>query len=614
MIYFSNEPVKVKDNSYQKGETNMSYTPELLLNNKKNYPNEPALSVKNGGIWKTQTWSEYYDCVMKISKSLIAYGLKPGEKGSIYSYNRKEWFGCYSALQMIGSVSVAVYHTSSAPEVEWVVGNSDSRIIFVGNNPNDNDEKEKMPIHRLMSVIDNLDLVKTVVLMGSDVEKIDHEKIISWDQFIDKGKSIDEKEVMELMKTIKGEHTSSLIYTSGTTGNPKGVELTHKNFEIELDSVSEVLKFDQGERYVSWLPLAHVFGQLVDNHYWVKRAMHMSVVDNPLNTVDYAKEIQPHLFISVPRIYEKIYSNLKSAIDSKAILRIGLLIPGLSSIFKKKLKEAAGFSNARFAISGAAPINPDILKLFQKIGIPLFEGYGMTENTAGITINYHGNNKIGSVGKCMPFFDIKIAKDGEILIKGDNVMKGYYKNPVATAETLIDDWLYTGDVGEIDSEGYLSITGRKKEIYVSSSGKNVAPLVIEETMKSIPVVSQCFLVGDGRKYCSALITLDMSVILRDKIGIEPTKIPKDPAEQIQMIIHSGKDLSDYTDSKEVYEEISKEIDRLNLNFSNPEQIKKFSILPRDFSIDEGELTPTLKIRRKQINDNWLTIINDMYDE
>ena len=340
----------------------------------------------------------------------------------------------------------------------------------------------------------------------------------------------------------------------------------------------------------------------------------MSVVDNPLNTVDYAKEIQPHLFISVPRIYEKIYSNLKSAIDSKAILRIGLLIPGLSSIFKKKLKEAAGFSNARFAISGAAPINPDILKLFQKIGIPLFEGYGMTENTAGITINYHGNNKIGSVGKCMPFFDIKIAKDGEILIKGDNVMKGYYKNPAATAETLIDDWLYTGDVGEIDSEGYLSITGRKKEIYVSSSGKNVAPLVIEETMKSIPVVSQCFLVGDGRKYCSALITLDMSVILRDKIGIEPTKIPKDPAKQIQMIIHSGKDLSDYTDSKEVYEEISKEIDRLNLNFSNPEQIKKFSILPRDFSIDEGELTPTLKIRRKQINDNWVTIINDMYDE
>ena len=291
-----------------------------------------------------------------------------------------------------------------------------------------------------------------------------------------------------------------------------------------------------------------------------------------------------------------------------------LKIPGLSNVFKKKLREAAGFGNSRFAISGAAPINPDILKLFQELDIPLFEGYGMTENTAGITINFHGNNKIGSVGKCMPFFNVKIADDGEVLIKGDNVMKGYYKNPDATRETIVDGWLHTGDVGKIDSEGFLSITGRKKEIYVSSSGKNVAPLVIEETIKSIPIISQCYLVGDNRKYCSALVTLDMGVILRDKIGIEATEIPKDPVEQNQMIMDNGKNLSDFTDSKEMHAELSKEVDRLNQNFSNPEQIKKFSILPRDFSIDEGELTPTLKIRRKQINENWADTIDKMYSE
>ncbi len=592
----------------------MNYTPQILLNNKNNYPNESALSLKIDGNWKILTWSDYYDFVMKISKSLVAFGLEPGEKGSIYSYNRKEWFGCYSALQMINSVSVAVYHTSSAPEVEWVVGNSNSKIIFVGNNPNDNNEKEKMPIHRLLSVIDNLDEVKTIVLMGSDIDFVKNEKIISWDEFIAMGESVDDNEIISRMENIKQEDTCSLIYTSGTTGNPKGVELTHNNFKVELDSVSQVLKFNQGEKYLSWLPLAHVFGQLVDNHYWIRRALHMSIVDSPLNTVDYAKEIQPHLFISVPRIYEKIYSNLKAAIDSKLILKIGLKIPGLSTIFKNKLKEAAGFSNNRFSISGAAPINPDILKLFQSIGIPLFEGYGMTENTAGISINFYGNNKIGSVGKCMPFFDLKIASDGEVLIKGDNVMKGYYNNPKATSETIIDGWLHTGDVGEIDPDGYLFITGRKKEIYVSSSGKNVAPLIIEETMKSIPIVSQCFLVGDGRKYCSALITLDMGVILRDKIGIDPNKIPKDPAEQIQMITNNNKTLSDYTENKDLYNEISDEIDRLNMKFSNPEQIKKFAILPRDFSIDDGELTPTLKIRRKQINENWESIINDMYSE
>tara|TARA_Y100001970_G_scaffold57244_1_gene72538 strand:+ start:2133 stop:3911 length:1779 start_codon:yes stop_codon:yes gene_type:complete len=592
----------------------MSYTPQILIENKSNYPNEPALSVKKNGEWNTMSWLEYYDFVLKISKSLIACGIKPGDKGSIYSYNRKEWFACYSALQMVNSASVGVYHTSSAPEVEWVVGNSDSKIVFVGNNPNDNGEKEKMPIHRLMSVINNLEKVNHIVMLGNDIDRVDHEKIISWDEFIEKGKREDDSIVLDLMSTINANDTSSLIYTSGTTGNPKGVELTNKNFKVELDSVAEVLKFNQGEKYVSWLPLAHVFGQLVDNHYWVRRALHMHIVDSPLNTVDYAKEVQPHLFISVPRIYEKIYSNLKAAIDSKAILRIGLKIPGLSNVFKKKLREAAGFGNSRFAISGAAPINPEILKLFQELDVPLFEGYGMTENTAGITINFHGNNKIGSVGKCMPFFNVKIADDGEVLIKGDNVMKGYYKNPEATRKTIVDGWLHTGDVGEIDSEGFLSITGRKKEIYVSSSGKNVAPLVIEETMKSIPIISQCFLVGDGQKFCSALLTLDMGVILRDKIGIEATEIPKDPVEQNQMIMDNGKNLSDFTDNKEMHAEISQEINRLNLNFSNPEQIKKFSILPRDFSIDEGELTPTLKIRRKQINDNWADTIDKMYSE
>tara|TARA_B100000470_G_scaffold219984_1_gene207712 strand:- start:3778 stop:4839 length:1062 start_codon:yes stop_codon:yes gene_type:complete len=351
---------------------------------------------------------------------------------------------------------------------------------------------------------------------------------------------------------------------------------------------------------------------MVDNHYWVRRALHMTIVDNPLNTIDYAKEVQPHLFISVPRIYEKVYSNLIAAIESKAILKIGLKIPGLSSLLKKKLKAAAGFSNTRFAISGAAPINPDILQLFQQLGIPLFEGYGMTENTAGATLNYHGNNKIGSVGRAVIDTEVKIASDGEVLIRGDHVMKGYYNNQEATDETIIDGWLHTGDVGKIDDDGFLFITGRMKEIYVSSSGKNVAPLVIEETMKSIPLVSQCYLVGDGRKFCSALITLDMGIILRDKLNIDPNSIPKDPIKQNEMIVDKGSALSDFTNSEEVFNEIKEKIDEMNLKFSSPEQIKKFTILPRDFSIDDGELTPTLKIRRKIINDNWAAEIDNMY--
>ena len=588
-------------------------TPKYLIQNVEKYPNEPALSIKDSsGSWKTDTWSEVYSSVLSVSKSLLACGIKKHDKVSIYSYNRPEWNIGYMATQLINGVAVGVYHTSSSNEVEWVVGNSESRIIFLGNNPNDNGEKEKMPNYRLLEVLDKLDKVELVITMDG-VELLKHPKIISWSEFIEKGKSVDDEAVQELCRQIQSGDTSSLIYTSGTTGNPKGVELSHGNWTFELDTVEPILKFDQGEKYVSWLPGAHVFGQLLDNHYWIRRAMHMHIVDSPLNTVDYAKEVQPHLFISVPRIYEKIYSNLMAAIESKAILKYGLMIPGLSKIFKGKLKEAAGFSNSRFAISGAAPINPDILTLFQKLDIPLFEGYGMTENTAGATLNFIGHNKIGSVGKALPDTEIKIAEDGEILIKGENVMKGYYNNPEATAETLVDGWLYTGDVGKLDSDGYLYITGRKKEIYVSSAGKNIAPLVIEETMKSIPIVSQCFLVGDGRKYCSALFTLDVGAILRDKLYMNSNQIPKDPLQQIKMLNENGHELSDFTNSEEIKSELQSEVDRLNEQFSNPEQLKKFVILPRDLTIDNGELTPTLKIRRKQINENWSEKIESMYE-
>ncbi|MEC9475270.1 MAG: long-chain fatty acid--CoA ligase [Candidatus Neomarinimicrobiota bacterium] len=589
-------------------------TPQILLENAKKYPTEPALSIKDSdGKWQTDSWDQFYNITESIAKSLLAYGVEKNDKVSIYSYNRREWSACYSAVQLINGVSVGVYHTCSSSEVEWIVGNSESKIVFLGNNPNDGDENDKMPNHRLLQVLDNLDNVELVVTMNG-VEKLNHQKIISWDKFIEKGKDINSDAVMDRCNKIDKKDTCSLIYTSGTTGNPKGVELSFDNWSFALSSTSEMLKFNQGELYVSWLPGAHVFGQLVDCHFWVKRAMHMHIVDSPLNTVDYAKEIQPHLFISVPRIYEKVYSNLKSAIDSKAILKIGLKIPGLSSIFKKKLKEAAGFSNLKFAITGAAPINPDILKLFQFLGIPLFEGWGLTETTAGATLNYANNNKIGSVGKPLPNTEIKVADDGELLVKGDHIMKGYYNNAEATAKEIVGEWFHTGDVGKVDEDGYVYITGRKKEIYVSSAGKNIAPLVIEETMKSIPLVSQCFLVGDNKKYCSALLSLDVGVILRDKVKIDAQKIPKDPALQIKMLEENSFTLSDFTENKDIFSEVEREVQRLNNEFSNPEQIKKFVILPRDFTIDDGELTPTLKIRRKQINDNWSSEIDSMYSE
>ena len=592
----------------------MEITPKKLLQNAEMYEAEPALSVKDQeGNWHHTNWSDLYAEIMDISKALFACGVGINDKVSIYSYNRKEWYAGYLAAQTIGGVAVGVYHTCSSQEVEWIVGNSDSKVVFVGDNPMDNGEKEKMPNHRILKILDNLPQVETVVMMNG-IEVLNHEKMISWEDFIDRGKDISVNAITDVLDKLTLDHTACLIYTSGTTGNPKGVELTHKNWSFEIRVSNEVFKFHQGERYVSWLPLAHVFGQLIDVNYWVHNALHLHICDSPLKIVDYAKEVQPHLFIGVPRIYEKIYSNLKSAIDGKAILKYGLKIPGLSTLFKGKLKEAIGFTDTRFLISGAAPINTDILHLFQSLDIPLFEGYGMTENAAAATANHGNANKIGTVGQAIPETEIKIAKDGEILMRGDHVMKGYYKNPEATNETIIDGWLYTGDVGEIDDEGFLKITGRKKEIYVTSGGKNIAPLIIEETMKSISLLSQCFLVGDGRKYCSALFTLDVSVILRDKLGVDANAIPKDPEGQIIMLTEKGHTLSDFTENEDIYSEIQAQVDVLNPRFSNPEQVKKFSILSRDFTIDDGELTPTLKIRRKQIRENWDSVIESMYTE
>ncbi len=591
-------------------------TSDILLENATKYADKPALSSKDkAGNWKTTTWAEFSGETMDVAKSLTSLGFVKGDKLSIYSYNRKEWYIAYAAANFCNGAGVGVYHTCSPEEVEWVVGNSDSKFVFVGHNPMDGGDNEKKCSYRLHKILDKLEKVEKVIIMDG-VDMPSHEKIISWSDFISEGKKVKDSSIHDSIKSIKPEDTATLIYTSGTTGNPKGVELTYDNFEYEISKVLEIQSYNQGDGYVSWLPCAHVFGQLVDNHAWIREALHMRVVDNPLHAIDYCKEVQPHLFIGVPRIYEKVYSNLVAGLGGKVKL---LGIPLLGGIIKKKAKAKIGMSNCVFAITGAAPINPDILELFHKLDIPLFEGYGMTETSAGATIGHKGANKFGSVGK--PFAgEIRIHNpnekgEGEIQFKGRHVMKGYYNNPEATAETMDGDWLKSGDLGKKDSEGFVYVTGRLKEIYVNSAGKNIAPLVIEETMKSMPLISQCMLVGDNRNYCTALFTLDVGAILRDKHGLDgATEVPKDPNEQIAKLEELGSKLSDYTENPDIHAEIDAQVQKLNQKFSNPEQVKKFTILPRDLNVDEGELTPTLKIRRKQINENWAKEIEAMYSE
>ena len=594
-------------------------TPQYLFQNAEKYGNMPAMSTRKGEAvrgeewqWNTDTWSEVLEKTLAIAKSLHAMGYEKHDKLSIYSYNRPEWFLLYAASQMLNGVAVGVYHTCSPEEVEWVVGNSESKFVFVGTNPQGGNDPEKMPNTRMDKIMGNLPLIQNAVVL-EDSGSMESDRAMSWSDFLAKGEGVETSVIKERMNGVDLQDTCALIYTSGTTGNPKGVELTYDNFTFELDCIEKFIRFSPGDGYVSWLPLAHVFGQVADNHLWIRDAMHLHVVDNALHAVDYAKKVQPALFIGVPRIYEKVYSNLKSTLDSKAIIRIGLKIPGLKKVLQKAVKRKIGMVNCKYAITGAAPINPDILKLFHHIGVPLYEGYGMTETTAGASINYKGNMKIGSVGRTLPGgTELKTDTDGEIMFRGRHVMKGYYNNPEATAEVMDGDWLRSGDIGKIDSDGYVTITGRKKELYVSSGGKNIAPLVIEETMKGIPLISQFFLVGDARKFCSGLVTLDVSAILRDKFGMDGAHLPKDPAQQIALLNEQGRQLSEYTGSADIHAEIEAQVMELNKQFAPPEQVKKFTILPRDFTVDDGELTPTLKIRRIQIRENWSDEIEQMY--
>lgn len=595
----------------------ITLTPRNLLRNADIYADKPALSVMSGKdedgnwMWDTKTWKEFSHEVIAISKSLISMGFEKGDRMSIYAYNRPEWYSCYGATQMTNGVGVGVYHTCSPEEVEWVIGDSGSKVVIIGDNPQSGGDPEKTPSRRYAKIADTLTDVECIVVLDG-VESIDHEKAVSWDEFMAMGKDVDDSEVHARIDGIEPDDLAALIYTSGTTGNPKGVMLTHDNWDAELSEVDEIITLNQGENYVSWLPLAHVFGQLVDNHLWCRSAIHMYVVDNALHVVDYAKKVQPHLFIGVPRIYEKIYSSLFSKFGSGA-LKILSGLPGIGGFLKGKAREAVGMSNVRFAVTGAAPINPDILKFFHKFGIPIYEGYGMTETTAGATLGHGKANRIGSVGKPFSGTELKIADDGEILFRGRHIMKGYFGNEEATAETMTDDgWLMSGDIGKIDDDGFVYITGRKKEIYVNSGGKNIAPLVIEETMKSIPEVSQCFLVGDQRKFCSALLTLDIGAVLRDHHGVDAQKVPKDPAKQIAELESRGSSVEQEVSN--LFPQIESKVMGLNSQFAPPEQVRKFTILPRDFSVDYGELTPTLKIRRKQIRENWASEIESMYSD
>ena len=579
---------------------------DLLPMSVAKYGQKRAVMFKDdSGHWAQKSYDEVGEIVKKLSLGLMALGIEKGDKVSILANTRPEWTYFDFAALTAGATVVPIYQTNSAEECEYVLENSDARVVIV------EDEEQ---LEKIRAVRDRCPQLEHVIRMTGKGGGA-----ISADELIERGASLSDTDWQERYESVTLDDICTLIYTSGTTGPPKGCVISHGNYRAMLDMVVEknVLGDDDELTYL-FLPLAHSFALLIQLGNFELGSSIAYWERDPLRIVPNLSEVKPTYFPSVPRIFEKIYTAATAAIEKEggAKKRIfdwsievgkryreaersggaGALLSAQHKLAHRlvleKISNLFG-GNLRVAVTGAAPINPDILRFFDAAGVLVLEGWGMTETSTAATIATPDDFKFGTIGKPLPGVEVKIADDGEILVKGPNIFKGYYKNEEATSETLVDGWLHTGDIGEVDSDGYLSITGRKKDIIITAGGKNITPANLEAEIKQHPLVSQCVVVGDRRPFLVCVVTLD-------------------PEEAEKLASEKGLDAATLNENNEVRASIQAHLDQINQKFARVEQVKKFAILPQDLSQEAGELTPTMKIKRNVVAEKYAGEIESLY--
>ena len=580
---------------------------DLLPRAADQYGPKDAITYKEGGTWVHRTFEEVRDHVRDLSLGLIDLGVEKGDKVAILANTRPEWtYFDFAALSAGGTV-VPIYQTNSAEECEYVLGNSDSKVVVV------EDEEQ---LEKVRQVRERLPRLEVVIMMTGAAEDA-----IAAADVVERGRSRSPDEWEERWSSVTREDICTFIYTSGTTGPPKGCVISHGNYRAMLDMVNQTSVIEEGDVSYLYLPLAHSFALLIQFGSFDLGATLAYWERDPLKIVPNLAELKPTYFPSVPRIFEKIYTAATSSVEKEGGLKKrvfdwaigvgqkmreaersgeepGFLLRRQYEIADKqvlaKIRNLFG-GRLRLAVSGAAPINPEILRFFDAAGVLVLEGWGMTETSTAATISTPEDFKIGTIGKPFPGCEVRIAEDGEILVKGPNVFQGYYKNEEATRETLVDGWLHTGDIGEMDAEGFITITGRKKDIIITAGGKNITPANLEAEIKQHPLVSQCVVVGDRRPYLVALVTLDPEEAVK---YAGEHGLPEDPAA--------------LSENAEVQRQIEDHVEKVNERFARVEQVKKVRILPRDLSQEGGELTPTLKVKRNVVADKYSAEINRLY--
>ena len=578
----------------------------------------PAMHFRADDAWQTITWAEYGRAVRETALGLAALGVEPGSVVGILSANRPEWHVADLGAMSAGARTVPVYQTNSPEQVAYIAKHSDAGVVFVDG------EDQLRKVEKVRSELPSL---HHAVVFGDHPESADG-FVLPLSTLRERGRALDAGRpglYEERWQHASPEDVATIVYTSGTTGNPKGAMLTHANVIWTAHSLLQVFEEPPGTgRRLSYLPLSHIAERMASDFTQAYNGTEVWFAESIDTMLRDLVECKPTVFFAVPRVWEKFHAGIKAKLASlpdeqrqmaegaieisKAVVEmrqegdepIPEMLHGLeqaeAALFAPA-RAALGLDQCEYFVSGAAPINAEIVKFFHAIGIPIAEVYGQTEDCGPTTLNPRDRIKIGTVGPSIPGVDVKIADDGEILVRGGNVFPGYFRDDRATAEMLEDGWMHSGDVGVLDEDGYLTITDRKKDLIITAAGKNVAPQELENRLKYHPLVSQAVVIGDRRPYLAALITLDEEAA---------AKFAADRGL-------GTDDLAELSEHAEVVDAVKGGVEAVNAGFSRAEQIKRWKILARDFLQEEDEITPTLKVRRRAIIEKYADQIELLYE-
>jgi len=568
-------------------------------------------SILSSGEMRTVSWNEFYADVRRVSKSLIALGIGKGDKANIVSYSNYRWVLTDVAMASIGSCAVGIYHSLLAKDVSYIVNQSDAVLVFA---------EDETQLAKLLEIRSDVPNIRKLILFSGEAPA-GNDWVMTYEDFLGLGAEISDEALEERIANVSSDDVATIVYTSGTTGIPKGAVLTHDNITFTAQSVWGSVESHEADETLLFLPLAHVFARTCVFTALVAGAT--TVFARGIETIAEDFKIgRPHWFPSVPRVYEKVHTKIISGAQAKGGLALKIFdwacgvgaqvsdlkvakkaIPSLlklkyglaTKLVFSKVQEALG-GRVRWCISGAAPINPEIAKFFHGAGVLIVEGIGMTENTSFTNINRYDNYRFGWVGPTGPGIEQKIGDDGEVLYRGRCVMREYYKMPAETAETLTSDgWQHTGDLGEIDDEGFLKITGRKKDLIITAGGKNVAPAAIEGLIATSKYISQVCVVGDRQRYLTALITVDA-----DNVKAFAAERGIEAAELEGLLAH-----------EQVIGLVQGVVEEKNRELASFETIKKFRLVD-EFTIENDLLTPTMKVKRNVAMERHADLIEEMY--